>query len=144
MRIVKGAALLLFSGAALSAQQPNAIYTTVAPPGMPGMPGPNTFAFVSGELVGGSPVKGAPYSGSAVTETTQALADGNRITHRTTALVYRDGEGRERREQSLPNIGPFTPQGAPLTLVVLLGPPLAHLPSPLLDVDHSAASSGRS
>ena len=84
--------------------------------------GPNTFAFVSGELVGGNPVKGAPYSGNAVTETTQVLADGNRIVNRTTAAVYRDGEGRERREQSIPNIGPFTAQGAPPTTVFLSDP----------------------
>jgi hypothetical protein len=48
------------------------------------------------------PVSGAPYSGEAVTETVQVLADGNRIVRRTTARVYRDGKGRTRRE----TIGP--------------------------------------
>jgi hypothetical protein len=52
-------------------------------------------------------VKGAPYSATAEAETVQALADGNRIRNKTTTLVYRDGEGRTRREvvgkeQSLP------------------------------------------
>jgi hypothetical protein len=126
MTTVKCAVLLFSCGAALLAQQENVIFTTGAAPGLPGMPpgavGANTFAFVSGELVGGNPVKGAPYSGNAVTETTQVLADGNRIANTITAAVYRDGEGRERREQSLPNIGTFTPQGAPPTTVFISDP----------------------
>src|ERR1700704_1492045 len=122
MTTVKQCALLLLFGGALLAQQSDVTFTTGPAPGMPGGMGPNTFAFVSGELVGGNPVKGAPYSGNAVTETTQALADGNRILNRTTASVYRDGEGRERREQSIPNIGPFTAQGAPPTTVFLSDP----------------------
>jgi len=44
-------------------------------------------------------VKGAPYSGETVTENTQALADGNRISRKVTGRVYRDGEGRTRREE---------------------------------------------
>jgi len=122
MRIVRQTALLLVFGGALVAQQSDVMFTTGPGPGMPGGLGPHTFAFVSGELVGGNPVKGAPYSGNAVTETTQALADGNRILNRTTASVYRDGEGRERREQSIPNIGPFTAQGAPPTTIFLSDP----------------------
>jgi hypothetical protein len=34
-----------------------------------------------------------------VNETIQTLADGNRIVQRTSAMQYRDGEGRERREE---------------------------------------------
>ena len=41
---------------------------------------------------------GAPYSAEAVTETTQALADGNRISRKSVTRVYRDSEGRTRRE----------------------------------------------
>ena len=41
---------------------------------------------------------GAPYSAEAVTETTQVLADGNRINRKSVARVYRDSEGRTRRE----------------------------------------------
>src|SRR5216684_2950397 len=69
------------------------------------------FGFISEKLVGGNPVKGAPYSAQAVTETTQTLADGNRIVQKSTATLYRDSEGRERREQTLSMIGPFTAQG---------------------------------
>ncbi len=44
-------------------------------------------------------VTGAPYSAEVVTETNQSLADGNHISRRTTGRVYRDGEGRTRREE---------------------------------------------
>src|ERR1700675_2422705 len=69
------------------------------------------FGFISERLVGGNPVKGAPYSAQAVTETTQTLADGNRILQKSTATLYRESEGRQRREQTLPMIGPFAAQG---------------------------------
>ena len=41
---------------------------------------------------------GRPYSAEAVTETTQVLGDGTRINRRSATRVYRDGEGRTRRE----------------------------------------------
>ena len=47
-------------------------------------------------------VKGAPYSAEIATEHVQALADGNRIVRRTTARVYRDNQGRVRREEDRP------------------------------------------
>ena len=50
-------------------------------------------------------VKGAPYSAEIVTEMNQTLADGNRISRRTTGRVYRDGEGRIRREEDRQNGG---------------------------------------
>ncbi len=64
----------------------------VAGPGMPGQ-----MLFVEA-LDSGHTVEGAPYSADAITETTQLLADGNRISHRSSARVTRDGRGRERRE----------------------------------------------
>jgi hypothetical protein len=45
------------------------------------------------------PVTGAPYSAETIVEALQVLADGNRIVRRTTGRVYRDGEGRTRREE---------------------------------------------
>src|SRR2546423_9278274 len=48
-------------------------------------------------------VKGAPYSAEIVIETNQTLADGNRIARRTTGRVYRDSEGRIRREEDRQN-----------------------------------------
>ena len=67
-----------------------------------------TFTFVSSEMnFDGKLVKGAPYSAQAVTETTQTLPDGNRIINKSESALYRDSEGRTRREQSLRAIGPF-------------------------------------
>src|ERR1051326_3405514 len=48
--------------------------------------GPMTMDFIGAEMgFGDKIVKGAPYSADAVTETTQTLTDGNRITRKTTA-----------------------------------------------------------
>jgi hypothetical protein len=41
---------------------------------------------------------GAPYSADATTEFVQVLADGNRIVRRTVTRIFRDSEGRVRRE----------------------------------------------
>jgi hypothetical protein len=46
-------------------------------------------------------VKGAPYSAETAIESSQMLADGNRINNKTTGRVYRDGEGRTRREEDV-------------------------------------------
>jgi hypothetical protein len=63
-------------------------------------------------------VKDAPYSAEAVTEMTQVLANGTRITNRTSASVARDSEGRTRRELKLDAIGPFmVADGPPLVLI---------------------------
>ena len=48
-------------------------------------------------------VKGQPYSAEIATESLQTLADGNRIVQRSTARVYRDSEGRLRREEDRPS-----------------------------------------
>src|SRR5262245_55471134 len=51
-------------------------------------------------------VKGAPYSAEIIKESTQVLADGNRIVQRSTGRVYRDSEGRVRREEDHPSGSP--------------------------------------
>lgn len=78
-----------------------------------GIGGPNnTVVFVNSEFsFDGKLTKNAPYSADAVTETTQNLGDGNRIVRKNTASVYRDSEGRTRREQSFTAIGPFASAG---------------------------------
>lgn len=68
----------------------------------------NNFTFVRSEFSFDKLVKGAPYSAQAVTEMTQTLGDGNRIVNSSSAAVYRDGEGRTRREQTLKAIGNFS------------------------------------
>ncbi len=44
-------------------------------------------------------VTGAPYSADVITESIEVLGDGNRIVRRTTGHVYRDGQGRVRRDE---------------------------------------------
>lgn len=82
-------------------------------PPMPEMQGDGyTFNFVSSEMsFDRKVVKGAPYSAEAVTETVQTLGDGNRIVRKSSAKIYRDSEGRTRRDQKLNAIGPFATSG---------------------------------
>ncbi|MGZ3181776.1 MAG: hypothetical protein ACXU8N_04980 [Telluria sp.] len=44
------------------------------------------------------PVKNAPYSAEVVSETMQALADGNQISRKNVLVTYRDSAGRTRQE----------------------------------------------
>ena len=67
--------------------------------------GPGSPAFVRVGIEGGV-VKGAPYSADVINESVQVLSDGNRIVHRSTSRVYRDGEGRTRREEDRPSGSP--------------------------------------
>jgi hypothetical protein len=50
-------------------------------------------------------VTAAPYTATATTESTQVLADGNRIVNKTSSFVARDSQGRTRRETDLHRIG---------------------------------------
>jgi hypothetical protein len=104
MKIVTTGIMMLAAGA-LQAQDPTALVQQKLKVISGG-----TFGFVAEQLVSGTPVKGAPYSAQAVTETTQTLADGNRIVQKSTSTVYRDSLGRERREETLPAIRSYTPQ----------------------------------
>jgi hypothetical protein len=87
-----------------------------------GPPGPNMM-FYSVESAGSSKVvKGAPYSAQIVTEHTQTLADGNTISQKQTGVMYRDSEGRTRREQALGRIGPIPADSNPPQLVFITDP----------------------
>jgi len=70
----------------------------------------------------GKVVTGAPYSAQAVTEHTQVLADGNTIHTTTTANIYRDSQGRIRREQEFGAIGPWAAEGGPRKLIAIGDP----------------------
>jgi len=87
-----------------------------------GLGGGIGFSFVSSEFSLDKLVKGAPYSAEAVTEITQTLSDGNRIVNTTTTIVYRDSEGRTRREQTIRAIGPFSASGEGLTTISINDP----------------------
>jgi len=71
--------------------------------------------------VPGPVVKGKPYSARSITESTQMLADGNRITERNESVIHRDAEGRTRLEQTLSGIGPFQPD-EPVTMINIHDP----------------------
>jgi len=45
-------------------------------------------------------VKGAPFSADIVSETVQALPDGNRIVQRSEGRIYRDSQGRTRNQRT--------------------------------------------
>jgi len=66
---------------------------------------------------GGEFVRGAPYTGTAVTDTTQILADGNRIVNRSSAQLARDNEGRTRREETVSNFGPLATEPSRLVFI---------------------------
>jgi hypothetical protein len=67
------------------------------------------------------PTTGAPYSAEVVTESTQSLADGNRIVRRSSVQVARDGRGRERREHQAMMVGPMVAQRT-VALVTITDP----------------------
>jgi hypothetical protein len=94
--IIASAALTLTAAVPMSAQQAASQYRYgVLGDGEPsGLPMFWTFAPVETQVV-----KGVPYSAEIVSEFVQTLADGNRIAQRRTSRVYRDGQGRVRREE---------------------------------------------
>jgi hypothetical protein len=75
-----------------------------------------------GEMHPGKVVTGAPYSAVAVTETRQSLADGNAISRKVQANVFRDSQGRTRRETTLTGVGPLSTTGASRTFVMIHDP----------------------
>jgi hypothetical protein len=88
-----------------------------------GHPADDVFFFVNSEMsFDGKVVKGAPYSAEAVTESTQILGDGNRIVNKSSAAIYRDSEGRTRREQTLRALGPFANGGDPPQTIAISDP----------------------
>jgi hypothetical protein len=128
--------LMLAVGAtALTAFAQVVTMATQAGPGA--APGPHMM-FYSVESAGSSKVvKGAPYSAQIVTEHTQTLADGNTISQKQTGLMYRDSEGRTRREQALGAIGPV-PAGPNPPQLIFITDPVAGV-SYVLDANNKTA-----
>ncbi|MBC7924719.1 MAG: hypothetical protein H7039_03605 [Bryobacteraceae bacterium] len=73
----------------------------------------STFDFVRSEFGSGEVVKSAPYSAEATTETVQTLQDGNRIVHRDSTTIARDGQGRTRRDLTMPLLPGLSAADAP-------------------------------
>jgi hypothetical protein len=72
----------------------------------------------------GKIVKGAPFSATASSETTQTLQDGTVIDRTTSSALYRDSQGRVRREVTLAGFGPLQTSGKPRTMITI-GDPVA-------------------
>ena len=88
-----------------------------------GMSADRTFQFISaGYEFPGQIVENSPYSAEAVTETVQTLADGNRIVHKNSSMLYRDSQGRTRREQKIETVGPWVAAGEPPQIIFINDP----------------------
>src|SRR5215467_7048656 len=70
----------------------------------------------------GKVVTGAPYSATAVSQSTQTLTDGNRVVHSTSATVYRDSQGRTRREETFNRFGPASSTGGSHQVIFISDP----------------------
>jgi hypothetical protein len=109
------AGTLLLSTAALQAQRRG------GPDGPPPFGGPMELMGFEG-MHDGKVVKGAPFSATATSETTETLQDGSLI-HRTSQItMYRDSQGRSRHEAKFSGFGPLTASGTPKTMVMISDP----------------------
>src|SRR5499425_143635 len=95
--------LLLTASACVFAQEKkDFIYQTTGPVAVAGAVG-----------MFGKPVQGAPYSATVTNESTQTLADGNRIVQKSSGTTARDSQGRTRQDAALPSIGNLSAANAP-------------------------------
>lgn len=128
------AAALISAAAATHAQNlpqeeaplpPMLIAQELGPEGGPGAPPP----FGEGvELLGfegmhgGKVVTGAPFSATATSDTTQTLQDGNTIHRTTKSSLYRDSQGRFRRDVSFSGFGPLHAAGKTHNMIMINDP----------------------
>jgi hypothetical protein len=105
---------------------------------MPGGPGGEMMAGPFGDRIemlgfvegmhGGKVVTGAPFTAIAVSETTQTLSDGNHITRKTQTNLFRDSQGRFRKEVTLPanaRLGPLAVMSGQPKSFVFINDPVA-------------------
>jgi hypothetical protein len=76
-------------------------------------------------MVPGKVVKGAPYSAVASMEMTQPLSDGNQVNHKTKSNIYRDSQGRTRREENFEGFGLPVINGSQPHSVVFISDPVS-------------------
>jgi len=105
---------LLLCAAALRAQRHG-------PGGPPPFGAPMELMGFEG-MHGGKVVKGAPFSATASSETTQTLQDGSVIQRTSQITMYRDAQGRSRHEATFNGFGPLTPGGTPKSVVMISDP----------------------
>jgi len=71
---------------------------------------------------GGKVVKGAPFSATTSSTTSQTLPDGNAINRTALGLIYRDSEGRVRREVTFTGVASLEASGGTHKMVVIFDP----------------------
>jgi hypothetical protein len=92
----------------------------------------------------GKIVKGAPFSATASSETKQTLQDGSNIVRTTSSTLYRDSQGRSRREVTLSGFGPLQTSGKARTMITI-GDPVAgvhYMLDPVQKVAHKMTPKG--
>jgi len=70
----------------------------------------------------GKVVTGAPFSASATAESKQTLSDGTTISRIVQTNLFRDVQGRVRREVTMPAVGPLAASGTPRTFIMIQDP----------------------
>jgi hypothetical protein len=113
-------AVLLLSGGLLGAQEPPTPGLDMMGPGGPAGGRMEILGF--GEMHPGKVVTGAPYSAVVVIESAQTLADGNAINRKVQTAVFRDSQGRTRRETTLPAVGLLAASGPPRRFIMIFDP----------------------
>jgi hypothetical protein len=91
--------------------------------GFDGPAGPGGPMIESGAGVLRAGIKNAPFSADAITESSHTLADGNHIRQTVNFKVFRDSEGRTRREQAV-NLHGLAPD-ASMPQMVFINDPVA-------------------
>jgi hypothetical protein len=114
MHLVLGAALVLGVGTAV-AQGPGGGHR--GPFG-----GPMELMGFEG-MHGGKVVTGAPFSATSTSTTNQTLQDGKTTINRTVqGAIYRDNQGRSRREVTFTGVGPLAATGGTHKMVAISDP----------------------
>jgi hypothetical protein len=130
MSLILGGILVSSAGVARAQQE--------APPPPPrgdvmmhGGPGGDMMAPPMGDKIellgfagmhGGKIVTGAPFSAVAVSVSTQSLSDGNQISRKTQTNLFRDSQGRFRKEVNFSSVGMLAQAGKPRSFVVIHDP----------------------
>jgi hypothetical protein len=71
---------------------------------------------------GGKLVTGAPFSATSTSTTTQTLQDGTNINRTMQGAIYRDSQGRSRREVTFTGVGPLEATGGTHKMVAIFDP----------------------
>lgn len=120
---------IVFAGALLLGV--STLWAQAPPPGPPppeaggepaGPMGPRMELLGFAEMHPGKVVTGTPYTATAVTETKQTLADGNTIDRQVQSIIYRDSQGRTRRETTFTGAGPLAASGQPRSVIMIHDP----------------------